>query len=210
MRTFFVFVALLISIVSHSAVPDIAVDDIKIETSLKESLSEENIPVKLTNSEVKTNVAASGTDKMIMSMALILVLIGASFIYVKKRSLKGNSLQNKTQIKILSQTYLAPKKSLVLVRVAGESILVGVGDQNINLIKSLSLLDEDVEEKITEDFNATLDKVDESTDQVKEKITLSTAATSSRKQSFSSEDDFSHKGIKELISDRLKSMRSIN
>jgi flagellar protein FliO/FliZ len=50
-----------------------------------------------------------------------------------------------TRIRILTQHHLGPKKSLAIIRVAGETILIGVTDHNINLIKSLSLLeDEDV------------------------------------------------------------------
>lgn len=195
-----------------AASTDLVKDSAEQVAIAKDFLKEENIPVKLASNEAKSSVSTSGTDKMIMSMALVLVLVGSSFIYIKKRSLKGNSLQNKAQIKILSQTYLAPKKSLVLVRVAGESILVGVGEQNINLIKSLSLLDEDIEEKITEDFKETLQNTTAESKDIttKEKVTLSNAGLNLRKQAFTAEDDFSHRGIKELISEKLKSMRSIN
>ena len=44
----------------------------------------------------------------------------------------------------------------MLSRVAGESMLVGITDQQINLIKSLSLLDEEIPDKVPLDFEKTL------------------------------------------------------
>ena len=49
-----------------------------------------------------------------------------------------------TKIQVLSTHYLGPKKSLSIVQVAGESLLLGVTDQNINMIKTLSLIDDEV------------------------------------------------------------------
>jgi flagellar biogenesis protein FliO len=48
-------------------------------------------------------------------------------------------------MKILNHLPLGPKKYLTVVEVAGETLLLGVTDYSVNLIKSLALLDEDLE-----------------------------------------------------------------
>ncbi len=47
-------------------------------------------------------------------------------------------------ITILTQKSIGPKKNLMLIRVAGETILLGVTDHNINHIKTLSLMEDEI------------------------------------------------------------------
>jgi flagellar protein FliO/FliZ len=105
---------------------------------------------------------------------------------MRKTPSKRNS-----QVKILTQHYLGPKKSLAIIRVAGESMLIGVTDQNINLIKTLALLDEEIPQDTPKDFSKSLDK---------------------SMNEFSSEDEteeFSFSKIKDFVSGRLKNMKEI-
>ena len=105
-------------------------------------LKESEIPV-LTKTEEKKVEADSPYSRLIMSF-IVIALFGAAMAMItrwwKKKSTK--SLDN-NKIRVVTQHFLGPRKSLAIVRVAGENILIGVTDQNINMIKSLSLLDED-------------------------------------------------------------------
>ncbi len=76
----------------------------------------------------------------------------AGYLYLRKKQRQMGV--KASDIKILSQTYLGPKKSVAILRVAGESILIGITDSNINLIKSLSLLDEEIPSETPKKFNS--------------------------------------------------------
>lgn len=82
--------------------------------------------------------------RMLGSLAVVVALIASGAVAFKKwPHAKGGSRHAK-MIQILGQHSLGAKKNLAVVRVAGETILIGVTDQNINLLKTLSLLDEDL------------------------------------------------------------------
>ncbi|MEI7973424.1 MAG: flagellar biosynthetic protein FliO [Bdellovibrio sp.] len=77
--------------------------------------------------------------------------IGAT-LWVRKMKMKQGHRETAPSIKMLNQLHLSPKKSIALIRVAGESILVGITDQNISHLKTLSLLDEDLPEIGPQEF----------------------------------------------------------
>ena len=120
-------------------------------------------------------------------------LLGLGYYFAKRYGRPGNSKQ--TQIKVLTQHYLGPKKSLAIVRVAGESILIGVTDQNISMIKSLALLDDEIPENITNaSFEATLNEKKEMSLGQKEVPGPATG------------EEFSIRHIKDVVSLKLKGM----
>ena len=57
---------------------------------------------------------------------------------------------------MLNQHHLGPKKSLTIIRVAGEAILIGVTDQSITHIKTLSLMDDELPESVPASFKTEL------------------------------------------------------
>ena len=67
-----------------------------------------------------------------------------------------NGPESIMKIKMITQFHLGPKKTLAVVRVAGESLLLGITESQIQLIKTLSLLDEDLPEVATENFQEAL------------------------------------------------------
>ena len=138
---------------------------------------------------------AGGTENSVFKMILTLSLIGVmgcgGYFLFRKYGKPANKIDQATQIKILTQHYLGPKKSLAIIRVAGESILIGITDQNINLIKSLALLDEDVPEEVPKSFNQVF-----------------AGASANGNTGESSEDEFSITGIKDFVSSKLKNMRT--
>ena len=146
--------------------------------------------------------AASTTEnpvfKMILSLAVLGVLASAGFLYIKRSGFKNTKLKA-NQIKILTQYHLGPKKSLAIIRVAGESILVGITEQNISLIKTLSLLDEEIPETTPNQFADLLDKESQ----------LTSKNLVAAKTQTSDEEEFSMRGIKDIVSQKMKNMRSL-
>lgn len=147
-------------------------------------VSEEKIPLNLS-----ANTASKTTDssilKIIMTISVLGLLTGISFLYLRKTGYKNSKLKP-NQIKILTQYHLGPKKSLAVVHIAGESMLIGLTDQNISLIKTLSLLDEEIPHTTPMHFAQTL--VDKTAQEGEE---------------------FSMTGIQDLVSDKIKNMRPL-
>lgn len=143
-------------------------------------VSESEIPVHLDNAK-KSAASDSPWMRMFMGLSVAAILSVGAWVLVRRAKTKSGSKEAAPQIKVLTQHYLGPKRSLAIIRVAGESILIGVTDQNISLIKELSLLDEDVPVTVPTNFN----------------------------QSLEDAEDFSMTGIKDFVSTRLKNMRTI-
>lgn len=159
------------------------------ETEAIKTPAETEIPLNL-ESPKKAAASEGMVGKVIYSLAILALLAGGAFYFLRKYSMPKNS-KTQAQIKVLSQHHFGPKKSLALVRVAGESILIGITDQNINLVKSLSLLDEDIPEEMPKTFSKTLNE-----------------QVQSDESTTTQEEDFAISGIKDIVHRRLKSMRN--
>jgi len=162
---------------------------------------EAEIPLNLQTSK-KSEGASGGFLRIVFSLAILAILGVGAFIFLRKYSIPRVS-KHQTQIKILQQHYLGPKKSLAIVRVAGESILIGVTDHNISLIKSLSLLDDEVPEESPTRFNSVMNDVEDESEIVEE-------PRSNRRNTreLDRDEEFAISGIKDIVSKRLKGMRS--
>lgn len=156
-----------------------------VVTEVTKPVSEEQIPINI-NQVKKSSTSDSYMGRLVMVVAVMAVFAGGAFFYAKKYGHPGKNQQ--TQIKVLTQHYLGPKKSLAIVRVAGESILIGVTDNSINLIKSLSLLDDEIPEQTQPNFEKAM--------QDQEKV-----------QQAGSEE-FSIRHITDVVSLKLKGMRN--
>ncbi len=70
-----------------------------------------------------------------VSLLVIVVIIYATVFLLKK--LSGNKIggagKNKT-VTVIEQTYIAPKKSVCLLKIADRAVLVGITDTNINML----------------------------------------------------------------------------
>ena len=106
------------------------------------------------------------------------------------------------QIKVLSQHYLGPKRSLAIIHVAGESMLVGITDSNISMIKSLSLIDDEVPTTVPKTFADALAAPGNNAGAMA-KVNLGSMSESEL------EEEFSFSGFKDTVSKKIKSMRSI-
>lgn len=116
---------------------------------------ENEIPVFKNNTQAKSNAASGSSSSLFMTFVILATFAIAGIVAIKKFAKhKTNDVNGK--IKVLTQHYLGPKKSLALVRIAGESILIGITENNITHIKTLSLLDEDLPEEVPNHFSNTL------------------------------------------------------
>lgn len=109
----------------------------------------------------KTDKAAaqkSSASQMFMSILVVMTLVGASFVLIRKYAYKNKTTKSQPKIKVLTQHHLGPKKSLAIIHVAGESILIGITDHNVNLIKSLSLIDDEVPQDLTQNFDRSIEE----------------------------------------------------
>lgn len=173
-------------------------EQVAAQPAVEAEKSEEQIPVNF-NKEKKSAAAEASSGRMFLTFGLMAIVLGVGYYYAKKHGKPSNSPQ--TKIKILTQHYLGPKKSLAIVRVAGESILIGITDQNINMLKSLSLLDDEIPESLSgTSFQETL--------HVNEKKEMSVERNQSGLMSKeNSGEEFSIRHIKDVVSLKLKGMR---
>lgn len=161
--------------------------------------TEAEIPL---NFEAKKNAASesSGVFRILFTLSLLGLVGTGAFVFLRKYSIPKEK-KHQTQIKVLQQHYLGPKKSLAIVRVAGESILIGVTDHNISMIKSLSLLDDEIPAEAPQNFHRVLQNETSQTE--KENLTQKAAKT------LDPDEEFAISGIKDIVSKRLKGMRSL-
>ncbi|BDV41461.1 flagellar protein [Geotalea uraniireducens] len=81
--------------------------------------------------------------QMLASLALVLGVLFL-FYYVTNRWFKLGAVAKtgERHIRLVETRYLAPKKSLVLVEVAGEYLLLGSSGDRLNFIKQIDILEE--------------------------------------------------------------------
>ncbi|WP_246845140.1 flagellar biosynthetic protein FliO [Bdellovibrio sp. NC01] len=169
---------------------------------------ESEIPLNLDGNK-KASAEGGGMFRILFTLSMLGVVGTGAYIFLKKYSVP-KSKKHQTQIKILQQHFLGPKKSLAIVRVAGESILVGITDHNISMIKSLSLLDDEVPEEAPKSFGNVLGGFKASTADFSETEDEAVTETKAKRKSneLDSDEEFAISGIKDIVSKRLKGMRS--
>lgn len=123
-------------------------------------LKESDIPLGLKQKKSKSKSSITPFQRMVFSLGVLLVFSFGALIWVQRRGKKGPTASGARNIKILSRKNIGPKKELMIIRIAGETILLGVTDANINPIKSLSLLDDEVPQFTDQNFSKELsDKI---------------------------------------------------
>lgn len=77
--------------------------------------------------------------KMVSALTIVLGLIFLMLHFGKNFLSKKMGLGNREDIlKIISRTYLGPKKELVVVETSGDLLLLGVTEHNISLISKIT------------------------------------------------------------------------
>lgn len=162
--------------------------------------AESEIPLHLNNTK-----AAGAPDSPWMRFMLAISVVGllgvGALIITKKYATNKTNKSAKGQIQVLTQHHLGPKKSLAIIRVAGESILIGISEHNINLIKSLALLDEDIPEEVPSSFKSSLNKTGF------EELILERNMDPRDRAADDMDDDFSISGIRDVVKSKLKGLR---
>jgi len=86
--------------------------------------------------------------KMLSMLALVLGLMFLLFHGFKKFVLKGTAFgRHDRWVRVLGTSFLGPKKSIALVEVAGEVLVLGIASDNISLLSRID--DEDKIERLT-------------------------------------------------------------
>lgn len=186
-KSFLIFTTLgFLSLVCFAAEENAIVEKPAAVTAFQGS-AEEQIPLTIDNTK-KTAESTSSSSRILLTGIIISSLLAAAYYYVRKYKTSNKLNKSSTQIKVISQHYLGPKKSLAIIHVAGESMLVGITDANISMIKSLSLIDDEIPNTMPKNF---------------------TEAMISSQLTNELEEEFSFSGLKDSVSRKLKSMRSI-
>jgi len=162
-------------------------------------LPENQIPV-LTGAKDPKKASGGGMTRIFISLGVLAAALLAAIFGLKRIGNRGAEKNKNTRIKVLTQHALGPKKSLAIVQVAGESILIGVTDQNISMLKSLALIDDEFPEEMPREFNHALDDFDGDT------------ASSRARGAIAEHDDFAVQGLSEIrdkVSTRLRSMKNL-
>lgn len=122
---------------------------------------ESEIPVFIPASDVK-KAAGAGLEKLVITLFVVCALLGAALFGLKRwAARRGKNITSPTKIQILTQHHLGPKKSLAIIQVAGEAILIGITDQNISMLKTLALIDDEVPGLVPKNFSDELDREDD-------------------------------------------------
>jgi flagellar protein FliO/FliZ len=95
----------------------------------------------------------AGFLQMIASLAIVVGVILLTY-HLANRFLKGNLVKKSVPryIRVVENRFLAPKKSLMLVEVGGEYLLLGSTETGLNLIKQVDMLETiEIVEELTAD-----------------------------------------------------------
>lgn len=150
---------------------------------------ESEIPVQLKEAK-EAAVPANMMTRIWLGIAMISATGALSYLVLRKYRRDGR-ITDQFQMKVLSQYPLGPKKNLAVIRVAGESILIGITDHHISMIKSLSLLDEDMAEETPASFAPVLKGRGQ--EPLEDNI-----------------DSFSLSSIQDVVNRKVKSLRSLS
>ena len=75
--------------------------------------------------------------KMAGSLVFILALILCIFFLVKRLRLGSLALNNYPEMRLIGRLTLAPKRSIALVEICDQWLIVGIGTENVTLISKL-------------------------------------------------------------------------
>ncbi len=177
------------------------------ESSL--SQDEAKIPVLTASAASREHRSGGTTSRLLMSLGLVLTLAIAIGYGAKYWTRKRLGFQDQTKIQILSQYHLGPKKSLVIVQVAGESLLLGMTDQSINLIKPLALIDDEIPTTSPSHFLGELEEFSSlpSMGEVRDRVQIQSSQNRTKEKSTT--EDVNLKSIQTMITSRLREMRTL-
>lgn len=137
--------------------------------------------------------------RYVLGLVVVAILLAAGIILIKRLNRISPRKLSPIKMKVMNQLPLGAKKKLAVIEVAGEHILIGVTDHHISLIKSLSLLDEDLSDSVVVTKN-TFSKITEE---------MSNNVEVEKKFEDYTEPEFIITQNRNLIRDKIKSMRTL-
>jgi flagellar protein FliO/FliZ len=179
------------------------VEKTKVDTA---KMKESEIPV-LTNSKDVKKGAGGQFQRLIITLGVLFTVLGGAVFALKRWTAKAGSKSTNTRIQILTQHHLGPKKSLAIIQVAGESILIGITDHSITMLKSLALIDDEIPENMPRNFDGALDEMEFENGQGDEGYDRPVRTRRDR----SEDDEFAMQGLSEIrdkVSNRLRSLKN--
>lgn len=174
--------------------PVVAATPAAIET--KATYNEAEIPLKFAGDKGVVVDKDTSSAKMLFGFLIVAGLLGAAVYFVRKYGNNKTANSSLMQIKVTAQHYLGPKKSIAVIRVAGESLLIGITDNQINLIKGLSIIDDDVATTGTANNFPKLNSAEADAEDLETQI-----------MGGGSDEEFSFADLKSTVAEKLKSVR---
>lgn len=113
---------------------------------------ESEIPVQL-NASPKAKDNSNLMWRLAASFAVLAFAAGILYYATRRWTRPKDKDAKGARIEMVHQFHMGPRRSVALIRVAGETILLGVTDHNINMIKPVTLIDDELEGLMKKDFN---------------------------------------------------------
>lgn len=141
------------SFIADGAAATQAQAPVPTETSAATEVKESEIPVIIKATAAPKTEDSQMVWRLVASIGMI-VVVGSVLIFTTRRwARQKDKGGQKARIEMMHQMQLGTKRSLALVRVAGEVMLIGITDHNINMIKAVTLIDEETEAAFKTGFN---------------------------------------------------------
>lgn len=132
----------------------------------EENKDEKEIPLAATAAKSSVE-SSSAMGRMMAGMVVVCLLLAGVYYGTRKINQKRSGLAfNHDSIKVVAQKYLGPKRTLTLIRVSGEYLLLGVTEQNISLIKQLSVVDDEIPDLEPQEFKASVKKAQKQSEMI--------------------------------------------
>lgn len=173
-------------------------DDKAASAPPQDKRPESQIPVFVSKKDTPKE-AGSGVERLVMTLGVICVLLAATLFGLKRWAATRSKQKPNTKIQILTQHHLGPKKSLAIIQVAGEAILIGITDQNISMLKTLALIDDEVPGHVPRNF----------ADEMETDITRQDVDDDADERA---DENFAVSGlrdVRDIVSNRLKGMKDL-
>lgn len=87
----------------------------------------------------ETASLATAILKIIGSLGLVLGLMLLAVLAIRKLGLGRTNIRGNSLIKVMDTRMIAPKKYVAVLEIADEFVVVGITDQNINLLTKLNI-----------------------------------------------------------------------
>ncbi len=169
------------------------------------TVKESEVPVHFDANKDKASEKSS-LPRVLISLGVVFALLAGAIFVLKNWTKKRQGTNGGLKIRMLTQHHLGPKKSIAIIQVAGESILIGITDQNISMLKTLSLIDDEIPTGQPNKFDDALYNYEEEAGEIGKHF------SQAKEDAQTEPDDFALRGISEIrdvVSRRLKGMRQL-